>query len=49
MRKKLFYEAPDAEVLVIHYEDAFLEGTNTTLPPSSNPSGPDEYDNQGEF
>ena len=29
MRKKLFYETPDAEVLVIRYEEAFLQGPST--------------------
>jgi len=29
MRKKLFYEAPDAEVLVIRYEEAFLQGPSS--------------------
>ena len=48
MRKKRFYEAPDAEVLVIRYEEAFLQGTNTQFP-SSNPAGPDEIDNQGDY
>ena len=27
MRKKQFYEAPDAELLVIGYEESFLTGT----------------------
>ena len=29
MRRKNLYEAPDAELLELCYEEAFLQGTNT--------------------
>lgn len=44
MIKKNLYEAPDARLLVICYEEAFLQGSNPGYP-----GGDDDYDDQGDF
>ena len=48
MHKKLFYEAPDAEVLVIRYEEAFLQGPSNQQIEGGYPGDSDEYDHQGD-
>ena len=45
MIKKNLYEAPDAHLIVLRYEDAFLQGSNT----GGKPGDDDEYDDQGDF
>lgn len=45
MIKKNLYEAPDAHLLVIRYEESFLQGSNT----GGQPGGDDDYDDQGDF
>ena len=37
MKTKSFYEAPSSELLLINFEEAFLQGTGT-------PGGPDPID-----
>ena len=50
MRKKLFYEAPDAEVLVIRYEEAFLQGTNPQQEMGGgSPGDPNDPYDQGNY
>ena len=38
---KQFYEAPDAELLIVHFEEGFLNGPSTG---TSNVEIPDEED-----
>lgn len=50
MRKKLFYEAPDAVVLIIRYEEAFLQGASSDHDfGGSGPGDRDEPVDQGNY